>query len=109
MIESKEDAVNTLRGIGEGLIELSEYLAKDTQDTKPRKQKEKKAETTTPTVAISLTDVRKALAEKSAAGYTAEVRSLLEKHGSPKLSAIDPAEYPAMMEELTKIGEGSEW
>ena len=107
MIDSMNDAADTLRSIGEGLIELSDFLAKDTQEAKPRKSKEKKPEPTAPTVPISLADVRKALADKSAAGFTADVRSLLEKHGSTKLSTIDPAEYPAMMEELKKIGESA--
>lgn len=107
MIESKEGAINALRGIGENLIELSDFLAKDTPEAKPRKPKEKKEEPASTTAAFSLADVRKALAEKSTAGYTAEVRALLEKHGSTKLSTIDPAEYSSMMEELEKIGEGA--
>ena len=105
MIESKDEAIKALRGIGEGLIELSDFLAKDAPEAKVRKTREKKEETTAPTAAISLADVRKALADKSAAGFTAEVRALLEEHGSTKLSAIDPAEYPAMMAEVAKIGE----
>lgn len=52
----------------------------------------------------TLEDVRKALAAKSGAGYTAEVRMLLEKHGASKLSAIDEAEYAAIMEEVQTIG-----
>lgn len=52
----------------------------------------------------TLEDVRKALAAKSGAGYTAEVRALLEKHGGSKLSAIDAAEYAAIMEEVQTIG-----
>ena len=107
MIESKEGAINALRSIGENFIALSDFLAEDTPEAKPKEPKEKKEEPTDATAAFSLADVRKALAEKSTAGYTAEVRALLEKHGSTKLSTIDPAEYPAMMEELEKIGEGS--
>ena len=107
MIESKDEAVNALKCIGENFIALSDFLAKDAPEAKTRKAKEKKEEPTAQTVAISLTDVRKALAEKSAAGFTADVRSLLEKHGSTKLSTIDPAEYPAMMEALKKIGESA--
>ena len=49
-------------------------------------------------------DVRKVLAEKSSAGFTAEVRALLEKHGGTKLSAISEAEYPAIMKEAKEIG-----
>jgi len=32
-----------------------------------------------------------------AAGHTAEVKELLNKHGADKLSEIDPSEYPALL------------
>ena len=53
---------------------------------------------------ITLEEVRKVLSEKSSAGYTAEVKALLEKHGGSKLSAIDPGEYPQLLEEIKEIG-----
>ena len=46
---------------------------------------------------LTLEQVRAALAEKSRAGHTAEVKALLLKHGADKLSDIDPAEYPALL------------
>ena len=52
----------------------------------------------------TMADVRKALAAKSGAGFTAEVRELLQRHGGSKLSAIDTAEYAAIMEEVQHIG-----
>ena len=52
----------------------------------------------------TLEDVRKALAAKSGAGFTAEVRALLEKHGASKLSGIQESEYAAIMEEVEGIG-----
>lgn len=48
----------------------------------------------------TLEEVRAVLAEKSRAGHTAEVKELLEKHGAPKLSGINPAEYPALLAEV---------
>mgnify|MGYP000305600539 CR=1 FL=1 len=48
---------------------------------------------------LTLEQVRAALAEKSRAGHTAEVKTLLIKHGADKLSDIDPAEYPALLAE----------
>lgn len=48
---------------------------------------------------LTLEQVRAALAEKSRAGHTAEVKALLIKHGADKLSDIDPAEYPALLAE----------
>lgn len=46
---------------------------------------------------IALEAVRAVLADKSRAGLTAQVRSLLIKHGADKLSGIDPAKYAALL------------
>lgn len=56
---------------------------------------------------IKLEDVRAVLAEKSRAGHTAEVRALLQKYGAEKLSAVDPANYEALMKDAEVIGNGS--
>lgn len=48
----------------------------------------------------SLTEVRALLAEKSRAGFTAQVRELLAKHGADKLSGIDPSEYAALVADV---------
>lgn len=56
---------------------------------------------------IKLEDVRAILAEKSRAGHTAEVRNLLQKYGAAKLSAVDPANYEALMKDAEVIGNGS--
>lgn len=48
----------------------------------------------------SLTEVRALLAEKSRAGFTAEIRELLAKHGADKLSGIDPSEYAALVADV---------
>lgn len=55
---------------------------------------------------LKLEDVR-ALAEKSRAGHTAEVRALLKKYGAAKLSAVDPANYEALLKNEEEIGNGS--
>jgi len=55
---------------------------------------------------ITLEQVRAVLAEKSRNGHTAQVRSLLEKHGAMKLSEIDPAEYVALLAEAEVLGDG---
>ena len=56
---------------------------------------------------IKLEDVRAVLAEKSRAGHTAEVRTLLQKYGAAKLSAVDPANYEALLKDAEVIGNGS--
>jgi hypothetical protein len=56
---------------------------------------------------IKLEDVRAVLAEKSRAGHTAEVRTLLQKYGAEKLSAVDPTNYEALLQDAEVIGNGS--
>jgi hypothetical protein len=68
----------------------------------PAKSKKEK-----PKPEIKLEDVRTVLAEKSRAGHTAEVRALLQKYGAEKLSAVDPANYEAMMKDAEVIGNDS--
>lgn len=52
---------------------------------------------------VTLEQVRAVLAEKSHDGFTAEVRGLLEKHGAPKLSQINPSEFPALLAEAEAL------
>lgn len=52
-----------------------------------------------PEPALTLEVVRAVLADKSRNGHTAEIRSLLQKYGATKLSAIDPANYKALLAE----------
>lgn len=53
---------------------------------------------------LSLTDVRKILAEKSRDGYTEQVRLLLEKYGADKLSAIDASHYRNLADDALCLG-----
>lgn len=46
---------------------------------------------------VTLEEVRAVLAEKSHAGFTAEVRALLEKYGAAKLSEVEPSQYAELL------------
>ena len=46
---------------------------------------------------LTLEQVRAVLADKSRMGFTAEIRTLLQKYGATKLSGIDPANYKALL------------
>lgn len=46
---------------------------------------------------LKLEHVRAVLAERSRAGYTAQIRELLHKYGASKLSAADPKDYEALL------------
>lgn len=105
-----------LKRCGEVLISISETLTQmfstdtpqleqDTTETPPETKPETKpeqveAETPDKAKPLTLQDVRPILAEKSRAGHTAAIREILKKHGSPNLSGIDPAEYPALLAEV---------
>ena len=54
--------------------------------------------------AVPLEKVRSILAEKSQAGFTAEVRAIITKHGANRLSEIDPSEYADVIKEAEVLG-----
>ena len=56
---------------------------------------------------LTLEQVRAVLADKSRMGFTAEIRSLLQKYGAAKLSGIDPAPYKALVADAEVLGDGS--
>lgn len=54
--------------------------------------------------AISLEKVRGVLAQKSQAGFTAEVREIISKYGASRLSEIDPKDFKAVIEDAEGLG-----
>jgi hypothetical protein len=54
---------------------------------------------------LKLEDVRAVLAERSRAGYTAQIRELLHKYGASKLSAVDPKDYEALLFDVEGLNE----
>ena len=102
------DVVSDLRSLADSLQAVADAVAQggqeqpdQTTEEKPAQKPEKKnvakqVEKAEPKP-LTLERVRAALAEKSRAGHTAEVKALLLKHGADKLSDIDPAEYPALL------------
>ena len=56
---------------------------------------------------LTLEQVRAALAEKSRAGYAAEIRALLQKYGANKLSQIDPANYEALLRDAEVLDDAT--
>lgn len=56
-----------------------------------------------PAPTVTIEEVRAVLSELSRAGKTAQVKELLKKHGGEKLSVVDPAEYPALLQEAGEL------
>lgn len=77
---------------GENLIQAAKAL----KDIFSSTEEEKKS--------VSLEDVRAVLAEKSRRGFTEEVKEIISKHGSDRLSGIDPSEYESLLSEAEVIG-----
>ena len=101
MREKLVTVANLLKDLAMAVVAVAEEFGEVKVVEKVPEEQPKAAE---PVKKYSMEDVRKVLAEKSSAGFTAEVRALLEKHGGTKLSAIAEAEYPAIMEEAKEIG-----
>ena len=93
------DVVSDLRSLADSLQAVADAVAQGGQEPEKKtaaKKVEPPVEKAEPKP-LTLEQVRAALAEKSRAGHTAEVKALLLKHGADKLSDIDPAEYPALL------------
>lgn len=92
------DVAANLSNLADSLWAVAEAMAgnepaKGVQPEKPGTAKEVKPAAK----AVTLEQVRAALADKSQQGFTADVRALLEKYGASKLSQIDPANYAALL------------
>ncbi len=88
------DVVNGMRSLADSIQVVAEILAGN-EPVEPSQQPEPEAKPAHK--AVNLEQVRALLAEKSQAGFTAEVRGLLEKYGAPKLSQIDPANFASLL------------
>ena len=83
---------------GKALLRMADALM-EKQEEVPAAEEEKK-----PEKKRSLEDVRRVAADKARQGHTDEVRQLIQKFGADKLSGVDAAKYPALMEELEAMG-----
>ena len=95
--------IEELRNAAAAINEAADWLAKqfstDVEAT-PAKEPEKK-----PT--LTLEQVRAVLAEKSRAGHTAAIRTLLQKYGASKLSAVDPKHYEALLKDAEVLDDAT--
>lgn len=71
-------------------------LNKDAKTEEP-KQESKKSK-------VTLEKVRGVLADKSQAGYTAEVKAIIQSHGVNRLSEIAQEDYEVVLKEAETIG-----
>ena len=93
-----EELRNAAAAINDAANYLAQLFSGEDADTQP--------ETPAPVQkpALTLEQVRAVLSEKSRAGYTANVRELLQKYGANKLSQVDPSNYEALLRDAEVIG-----
>ena len=84
----------------ENLAKSYRYLAEADNSGVPWKE-ENSSQNDEP--AVDITDVRKALAEKTQAGKSDAVKALLLKYGANKLSAIEPENFKNLLQEAEEL------
>ena len=89
-IKLLKDIVDDMHALADSLDTLASALESDkpVAPEKPAKPE------------LSLSDVRAVLAKKSQAGFTKEIKVLIEKYGAEKLSAVEPTHYEALLKEV---------
>lgn len=87
--------------IAKTTAEILAELQKDSDKPAPKIEKKQEPAKEQP---LSLTEVRKILADKSRAGFTAEIKQVLIKHGAEKLSEIAPEKYEALVADVEVLG-----
>ncbi|MCH3972846.1 MAG: DNA ligase [Oscillospiraceae bacterium] len=102
-------AIADLRSATATISDVANWLTQQfsgEDDSKQQIPKSTIKEEPIPKPILTLEQVRAVLAEKSRAGHTAEIRELLKKYGASKLSAVDPANYKALMKDAEVLGDG---
>ena len=84
--------IEELRRCAAAINDAANRLAKQSTDSG-----ELKARTDTEEQPLTLEAVRAVLADKSRAGFTAQIRALLLKYNADRLSDVTPADYKALM------------
>ena len=97
--------IDALRNAAAAITEAANYLAQLGSGDNTKKSPKEKTPVQKP--ALTLEQVRAVLAEKSRAGYTANIRELLQKYGASKLSQVDPANYEALLRDAEVLGDAT--
>lgn len=97
--------IEELRSAAAAINEAANWLAEQFSDSEESVSVEKARSEKKP--ALTLEKVRVVLAEKSRNGHTAEIRSLLQKYGATKLSAVDPNNYEALLNDAEVLDDAT--
>lgn len=89
MVSDLQALADSLQAVAEAIGSNQPNEIEEPEQSKTNQQPEEKL--------VTLEEVRAILAEKSHDGFTAEVRTLIEKYGASKLSQIDPSKYASLL------------
>jgi hypothetical protein len=89
-IKLLKDIAHDMHALADSLNTLASALESDKPEVQEQQAKPE----------LSLSDVRAVLAKKSQAGFTKEIKALIEKYGAEKLSAVEPTHYEALLKEV---------
>src|SRR5699024_3901519 len=96
------DVVTDLQNLAGSLQTIAEVLVSNEES--PRTEEKTRVKKAKPEKKkISLEEVRTLLAQKSQAGFTVNIKKLLEKYGATKLSEIDAKDYEALMKDAEEL------
>ena len=94
-IKDLRSAAATINEVANTLAEMFSTTADETPDAAASADPQ-----------LTLEQVRAVLADKSRMGFTAEIRTLLQKYAAAKLSGIDPVHYKALVADAEVLGDG---
>lgn len=94
LVKTKELLAQLIKAI-DIVLDTSKLVAPAVVEAEAVKEEPKKK--------VTLVEVRTALAGLSRDGYTNDVRSLLKKYGSDKLSGIKEEEYEALLSDAESL------
>ena len=96
--EHAEAIIKTLAGISPKAT-----MDPVTESTEPTQTPKIKAKTKTAEKSIDIDDLRTLFADKKRAGFTAELKSILNEHDAAKLSEVKEADFAAVYEKAAVL------
>ena len=92
--------IEELRSAAAAINEAANWLAKQFSGTAEEAPTKEPAAKEVKKPELKLEDIRTVLAEKSRAGHTAAIRTILQKYGASKLSGVDPKHHEALLKDV---------
>lgn len=92
--------IEELRNAATAINQAANWLAEQFSSNEPE------PESAPADPVLTLEAVRAVLADKSRAGFTTQIRSLLQKYGATKLSEIAPSHYADLLKEAEGLENG---